>query len=77
MRSVLVFEEEAGRIYCRAGEGSTTPAWMFTDYVQWNTQRRKYGLYFFVGKARDGHDRVGATPSFEQALDWLLQAARP
>jgi len=61
------------------------PAWAENNYIQWDEKHGKYGLYRHVGRrsaeipfqpgmweALMPHDRVGAEPSFEAALDWLL-----
>lgn len=88
-----VYEHPNGRIITRSSGRCIHPAWVANDYIQWDEEHGKYGLYRYdtapprdtkgsiilPGGALIGpkvHERVGAEPSFERALDWLLNRPR-
>lgn len=71
------YEHPNGRIYCCTGGLTIGPMWLLKSYIQWDEEHGKYGLYRYLVASHDNpeaptHDRVGAEPSFEAALDWLL-----
>jgi hypothetical protein len=85
-----VYTCQGGRVITKV-RGScryTHPAWQVNDYIQWDAEHGKYGLYKYVTPVafiggdithfppQPSHERVGAEPSFERALDWLLRRNR-
>ena len=74
----VLYEHPAGRIYTRWGGRLIAPAYLANDYIQWDEEQKKYGLYQYSLNMRPptepSHDRVGAEPTFERAVEWLLRA---
>jgi hypothetical protein len=82
--SAVMFDDHAnGRIYYqvvrRTSRNMDRPAWSENHFFQWDDEHGKYGLYqyapskpFGVGELQITHDRVGAEPRFEDALNWLI-----
>jgi hypothetical protein len=68
---IQVYDTKEGRIYTRSGGHMISPAYLANPSVRWDTQHQKYAFY------NSNKVRVGATPSFEQAMDWLLEGYSP
>jgi hypothetical protein len=85
---IIIYDLPDGRIYARIGGRCVAPWYAANDYVQWNPEHQKYGCYKYMGRnffiggeiahipQPPSHDRVGATPFFEEAMNWLLGKGR-